>query len=144
TKPKLFTHSCFAGGGSEVNPAADYISDAKIVYVPTGSNYDYSEHGIFSFWIKSDLMVVVTPSDDMAAAHKAVHGGRLEALQIKKMQGDPETVRVLASMRSGNHGWSAIAGDAKLSDMVGHIIKLLSANNTGAERIGLIKQHFYK
>lgn len=140
---EFFTHSYFAGGGSKVNPAAAYIKDARIVYSPVGRDADKGPD-LFSFWVDPCLMVVVTPSDAMAAAHKAHHGGRLEALQIKKMQGDPETVRVLACMRSDNHGWSAIAGDAKLSDMIGHIIKLLSANNTGCERIGLIKKHFYK
>lgn len=140
---QLFTHSYFEGGGSKLNPAAVYIKDARVVYVPTGRDADKGSD-LFSFWIDPKLMVVVTPSDVMSAAHKAVHGGRLEALQIGRMQGAPETVRVLASMRSFNHGWRAIAGDAKTSDMVTHIIKLLAANNTGADRIELVKKHFSK
>ncbi|AKJ73957.1 clamp loader subunit DNA polymerase accessory protein [Salmonella phage 37] len=88
----LFTHSYYHGSGAQLNPAAAYISDAKVLHGKGFSEFHTTENGdryVFSFWLAvgADLLVAVKPSDEMIAAWKASHGGLLTALMPRVQSG---------------------------------------------------------
>lgn len=144
-KPALFTHSYSTGSGAEVNPAAAYFSDAKVLHGKGFSEVHTAHNGdryVFSFWLDVgvNLLVAVKPSDEMIAAWKASHGGLLTALMPRVMFGG-ELANMTASMRelssaSGFH-WQAVAGLVRCEDLRAHLIKLL-----GAEYADLINANF--
>lgn len=141
----LFTHSYSTGSGAEINPAAAYFIDAKVLHGKGFSEYHTTENGdryVFSFWLDvgADLLVAVKPSDEMIAAWKASHGGLLTALIPRVMFGG-ELANMTASMReiSSNTGfcWQAVAGHVRVNDLRAHLITLL-----GAEYANIINANF--
>lgn len=141
----LFTHSYYHGGGAELNPAASYISAAKVLHGKGFSEVHTAENGdryVFAFWLDvgADLLVAVKPSDEMIAAWKESHGGLLTAL-IPRVQFGGENARFTASMRelssASGFSWQAVAGDVNCADLRAHLVSLL-----GAEYSDLINSSF--
>ncbi|ELA6134965.1 hypothetical protein RF812_004341 [Salmonella enterica] len=136
----LFTHSYYSGTGAQLNPAAAYISDAKVLHGKGFSEFHTTENGdryVFSFWLSvgADLLVAVKPSDEMIAAWKESHGGLLTALMPRVMSGG-ENARFTASMRElsskSGFSWQAVAGDVSCDDLRAHLISLLGAEYADA------------
>lgn len=148
----LFTHGIASRQDAEINPAADYVSDAVVLKIRFmgKESPEYTDAKIAGFVfcgfvnVGRDLALLVKPSALLNEAWHNKLGGRVTGLEINVSRHSTLARVVARQTETGGIGftWSYVAGDVQPEEMRDHLVSLLLANSTSEDNIAAVRKHF--